>query len=90
MPVQSSPLFSAPLTIISLAFSLKDANAALPTVVGRSSSHGLMMRSFLEGNPVSTIEGVLAVEGYDDAALSREIEGGGLAVSAEETTNASD
>lgn len=88
MPVQSSPLFSAPLTIISRAFSLSEANAALPTVVGRSSSHGLMLRPFLEGNPVSTIDGALVVDG-DDAALSREVERGGLAMKAEGVTNAS-
>lgn len=88
MPVQSSPLFSAPFTIISLAFSFREANAALPTVVGRSSSHGLMLRPFLEGNPVSTIDGMLVVDG-DDEALSREVERDGLAVKAEGTTNAS-
>lgn len=37
MPVQSSPLFSAPLTIMSRALSLREENAALPRVVGKSS-----------------------------------------------------
>ncbi len=68
MPVQSSPLFSAPLTIISLALSLREAKAALPTVVGKSSLicdfgfGGWAGRIFFllvgEGRPERTIVGI--------------------------------
>ena len=57
MPVQSSPRFSAPLTIISLALSFNDEKAALPTVVGRSSSQDLLALCFFDGYPVTDIRG---------------------------------
>lgn len=46
MPVQSRPLFSAPLTIMSRALSLREAKAARPTVVPKSSFHVLLLLAF--------------------------------------------